>query len=142
MPDILPGNKRDYRMNSLFFVIDNKSGRGITDRLKAAVGLYYAALKNGLDYRFIHQAEFDIRDYLVPNIVPWSAELSDVPRLPWKKKEIRYVPPFSDLDGLSPGTDYVCRTYCGNNILEKMRVPGWHRVWRELSAICFHPGKK
>ena len=37
--------------NGLFFIIDeHNSHNGITDRLKAAVGLYYIAKCNGADY--------------------------------------------------------------------------------------------
>ena len=70
--------------DGIYFVIDDRNCRGgMTDRLKAAVGLYYLARSNEVPYKFINTAEFDIRDYLVPNRVDWSAEPSEVGWLPW-----------------------------------------------------------
>ena len=134
----------DSSRGSLYFVITETRTHlgGITDRLKGAVGLYYVAKQNGLDFRFIHQAGFDIRDYLEPNHVNWSAELSDIPRLPWQKKKIVYSPPhYGELLNLKPGKLYVCRENSGNNILEKTKVPDWQRLWREMFRELFRPSE-
>ena len=128
--------------NGVFFIIDkHNSHNGITDRLKAAVGLYYIAKYNGLDFRFIHRAGFDIRDYLKPNKVPWSAELSDISIVPWKTKKLEYLMPLCEIPVLKPGLQYICRRYIGKNIIEIMDVPEWQRVWRELFWELFSPSE-
>ncbi len=126
--------------NGIFFIIDNTNSHcGITDRLKAAVGLCYVARQHGLDFHFIHQAGFDIRDYLAPNRIPWSAELSDLSADPGQVQTFRYIAPYDDLPEFRPGVQYVCRRYIGNNIIEKNNVPEWQRVWRELFWDMFTP---
>ena len=130
----------DGMKDGIFFIIDDSNSRcGITDRLKAAVGLCYAARMNGLDFRFIHRAGFDIRDYLAPNRIPWSAEMSDLSDLPGEKREIKYLVPYTDLKGLKKGVQYVCKRYVGNNIMEKWDVPDWKRLWRDLFWDMFTP---
>ncbi len=126
--------------SGIFLVIDDKNSRcGITDRLKTAVGLCYVARMHGLDFWFIHQAQFDIRKYLAPNTIPWSAELEDISSLPPEKQMFRYVAPYSDLPDFKKGRQYICREYIGNNIIEKLGVPDWQRVWRELFLDMFVP---
>ena len=126
--------------DGIYFVIDDRNCRGgMTDRLKAAVGLYYLARSNEVPYKFIHTAEFDIRDYLVPNRVDWSAEPSEVGWLPWQKRQFSYVMPFDDLPEFEPGKQYLCRRYGGNNILEKTGVPNWRQEWRKLFWELFRP---
>ena len=52
----------------IFLIIDEDNSRcGITDRLKTAVGLCYAARCNDIGFHFIHRAGFDLRRYLLPN---------------------------------------------------------------------------
>ena len=83
--------------SGIYFIVDeNNSHCGITDRLKAAVGLCFVAKQNGMDFKFIHRAGFDLRDFLVPNKINWSAELSDITHFPWRKKNIIYHPPFNN----------------------------------------------
>lgn len=131
------------RKNGIFFILDETNSRcGITDRLKAAVGLYHISRINGIDFRFIHRAGFDIRDYLLPNKVDWSAELSDISRIPWEKEKIRYFPPFRDLPDFRPDKQYICRSYIGKNIIEMSGVPDWQRVWREYFWDLFTPSEK
>ena len=121
-------------------VIDESNSHcGITDRLKTAVGLCYVARQNGLDFHFIHRARFDIREYLAPNRIPWSAELSDISDRPEKKLPIRYVAPYDDFPPFRKDMQYICRRYVGNNIIEKQNVPDWMRVWRELFLDMFTP---
>ena len=129
--------------NGLFFIIDEtNSHNGITDRLKAAVGLYYIAKCSHADFHFIHRAGFDLRDYLKPNKVPWSAELSDIPELSPETKYIEYLPPFSGIPEIDPDQQYVCRRYIGKNIIEMTDVPDWQRVWRDLFWELFTPDEK
>ncbi len=126
--------------DGIFFIIDDRNSPcGLTDRLKAAVGLCYVARLHQLDFRFIHRAGFDIREYLAPNQVHWSAELSDISALPWKKRRIRYRAPYTDLPEFRKGVQYICREYYGNNIIEKWNVPDWQQVWRELFWEMFTP---
>ena len=126
--------------DGIYFIIDNNNCRcGITDRLKAAVGLYYLARIHGLNFHFIHQASFDLRDYLAPNKVPWSAELSDLSPFHEKRREIKYVAPYTDLPEFQKGYQYICRRYIGNNLIEKWDVPDWKTVWRELFWELFTP---
>ena len=126
--------------DGVFLIIDDTNSRcGITDRLKTAVGLCYAARLCGVGFRFIHQAGFDIRTYLAPNRIDWSAELSDISAQPWKKRTIRYVAPYTDLPVFKSGLQYICRRYVGNNLIEKWNVPDWQRVWRELFLDMFAP---
>ena len=127
----------------LWFIIDRKNcACGLTDRLKAAVGLYWIACQNGLPFKFIHNAGFDIREYLVPNKVDWSANTSDISSLPWKRNMVRYLPPFDTVPVLSPGKQYVCRRYIGKNILEISGVPDWQRAWRESFQELLSPSMK
>lgn len=126
----------------LYFIIDESASFcGIADRLKAAVGLYWVALRNGVGFKFIHTAGFDIRDYLVPNKVQWSAELSDIPILPWKKKQIGYFPPFNGILSLEKNKTYICKRYVGKNIIEMLDVPEWEKVWRGLFNDLFAPSE-
>ena len=126
--------------DGIYFIIDDANSKcGITDRLKAAVGLCYVARLNGLDFRFIHRAGFDIRDYLAPNRIDWSAELSDISADPEKIREIRYVAPYRDLPEFRKGVQYICKKYVGNNIIEKWGVSNWQKVWRELFWEMFAP---
>lgn len=118
---------------------DTNSRCGITDRLKAAVGLCYVARLHGLGFRLIHQAGFDLRDYLAPNRIDWSAELSDITDDPAKIQEIRYVAPYADFPEFREGVQYVCKRYRGNNIIEKRGIPDWRRIWRELFFDMFSP---
>ncbi len=131
----------DQDRNGIYLVIDgNNSRNGITDRLKAAVGLYYIAKTNGIPFRFIHTAGFDLRDYLVPNETDWTAELSDLSADPGKVRRISYYPPFGDA-GIAFRRDmqYVCRDYIGKNYLEMTGVPDWQAVWRKLFLELFAP---
>ncbi len=129
--------------NGIYFIIDKNNSRcGITDRLKAAVGLYYLARLHGLGFHFIHRAGFDLCDYLMPNEVPWSAELSDISAFPWKKQQICYLAPYTDLPEFRKDRQYVCRRYIGNNLLEKWNVPDWQQVWRGLFHELFIPSDK
>ncbi len=129
--------------NGLFFIIDeHNSHNGITDRLKAAVGLYYIAKCNGADYHLIHQAGFDLREYLQPNGVQWSAELSDIESSLQETHMIEYLPPFKDIPELDPSQQYVCRRFIGKNIIEMMCVPDWQHVWRDLFLELFSPAEK
>ena len=114
----------------LYFIIDDlDSFCGITDRLKTAVGLYWVALQNGVGFKFIHTAGFDIRDYLVPNKVQWSAELSDIPKLPWKKKKLDYIPPFNGVPSLKKNKTYYVRVRAYNSGKDKKKVYGkWSLV--------------
>ena len=126
--------------NGIFLVIDDKNSRcGITDRLKTAVGLCYVARQHGLDFRFIHRAQFDIRKYLVPNTIDWSAEPEDISPLPRDRQMFRYVAPYADLPEFKNDRQYICREYIGNNIIEKQGVPDWQKVWRELFREMFAP---
>ena len=128
----------DRDRNGIYLVIDgNNSRNGITDRLKAAVGLYYIAKKHGVPFRFIHTAGFDLRDYLIPNETDWSAELSD---LSGDRRRISYYPPFEDAEtAFEPDRQYLCRDYIGKNYLEMTGVPDWQAVWRELFLELFAP---
>ena len=90
-------NYRVMKNSGIYFIVDeNNSHCGITDRLKAAVGLCFVAKQNGMDFKFIHRAGFDFRDFLIPNKINWSAELSDITHFPWRKKNIIYYPPFNN----------------------------------------------
>lgn len=131
------------KREGLYFVIDGSNSRcGITDRIKAAVGLYYIARRDGVRFKFIHQTDFDIRDYLAPNEVDWSAELSEISPLPWMRRRVDYLPPFDGIPELRRGRQYVCRRYIGKNIIEMSGVPDWQRVWRESAKELFRPGEK
>ena len=122
------------------FVIDDSNCQcGLTDRLKAAVGLCYIALKNNLDYKFIHIAGFDMRDYLAPNKIQWSAEPTDGIEYAPNAQMIRYVAPYDDLPIFGNDINYICREYIGNNVLEWWNVPDWQRKWRELFWDMFAP---
>lgn len=135
------GNASKSR-SGIYFVINNENdSRGITDRLKAAVGLCYIARLNNVPFKFIHQSGFDIRDYLAPNEVDWSAETSDIRRLPWRRKSLFYGPPFDDLPKLDPDVQYVCTSYAGKNVIEMTDVPDWQDVWRKLFWELFTPTK-
>ncbi len=124
----------------IFLIIDEDNSRcGITDRLKTAVGLCYAARCSGIGFHFIHRAGFDLRRYLLPNRIDWSAELSDLSADPSVRQEIRYVAPYDDLPEFREGIQYVCREYIGNNLIEKRGVPDWQRVWRDLFHELFIP---
>lgn len=124
--------------NGIWLVIDRENSNcGITDRLKAAVGLYYVARVNGLGFHFVHQTDFDIRDYLAPNRVDWSAELSGIDAE--QAVPIRYVWPYDDFPTFRKDRQYVCREYIGNNILEKQNVPDWQKQWRGLFRDLFMP---
>lgn len=126
----------------LYLVIDQTNSQcGITDRIKTAVGLYWVARRNGTGFRFIHTAGFDIRRYLVPNKVQWSAELSDIPWFPLRKRNFAYCPPFDAVPRLRRGMDYVCKEYIGKNIMEMLEVPDWQRVWREAFHDLFSPSE-
>ena len=126
--------------SGIYLVIDRSNCRcGITDRLKTAVGLYSVAREQGVGFKFIHQAGFDIRDYLVPNEVDWSAERADLSHLPWIRRRIDYLPPYDHIPALRPDRQYVCRRFIGKNILEMSGVPDWERVWRESFKALFSP---
>ena len=129
--------------DGIYLIIDKGNCRcGITDRLKTAVGLCYLARQNGIGFYFIHRAGFDIRDYLVPNKIPWAAELSDISRAPWRVKRIEYIPPFYDFPEFTAGKQYVCRKYIGRNIMEQHKVPEWQKIWKDLFWEMFQPSEK
>lgn len=126
----------------LYLVMDDRnSHNGITDRFKAIVGLYYIAKCNHVDFHLIHHAGFDMREYLQPNEIFWSAERSDIPLLPWRAAEIKYLMPLSEIPSLEQNKQYVCRHYIGKNIIEIMDVPDWQHIWRELFWELFTPSK-
>ncbi len=126
----------------IFYIIDDtNSQNGITDRLKVAVGLYYVAKKNDIGFYFIHQAGFDIRDYLLPNKVDWSAGVSEISKLPWKTQKIRYNTELLDMH-FDPAKQYICKKGIGKNIIEMTGVPDWQRIWRELFRELFKPDEK
>lgn len=126
--------------SGIFLIIDDSNCRcGMTDRLKTAVGLCYVARLHGLDFKFIHSTPFDIRTYLLPNRIDWSAEPSDVTDQPERLQRIKYVAPYDDLPEFKAGMQYICKDYIGNNLIEKWDVPDWKRVWRELFCDMFTP---
>ncbi len=126
--------------NGIYFIIDRQNcNGGLMDRLKAAVGLCYIARENGIGFKFIHKAGFDIRDYLRPNKINWSAGISDISPLLWNIRIIKYQPPFKDFPVFQDNKQYICRSYNGNNLLQKTGVPEWKRVWRELFWDMFTP---
>ena len=130
-------------MDGIYLIIDdNNSQCGITDRLKTAVGLCYVAQQNGINFKFIHHAGFDMRDFLLPNKIDWAADFSNITRLPWKKKHITYVPPFSAFPVFKKGIQYICKEYIGKNLLEITGVQDWQRVWRELFWDMFKPSPR
>lgn len=130
------------KKNGLYFVIDRQCSCGITDRLKAAVGLYYLARNHNIRFRFIHTAGFDIREYLQPNTVPWGAELSELAFFPWNATRFTYAQPYDNIPQFLPGHQYICRSFIGNNILEKQNVPDWENLWRKLFNELFVPARK
>lgn len=124
----------------IYLIIDEHNSHcGITDRLKVAVGLCYVAQQNNINFKFIHRAGFDLRDFLIPNKINWSAELSDITRLPWRKKGIIYSPPFNNFPIFKDKTQYICKDYKGKNIIEMKGVPDWQKVWRDLFWDMFKP---
>ncbi len=130
------------KRGGLYFIVDESNSYcGITDRLKAAVGLYWIAQQNGVDFKFIHSAGFDIREYRVPNKVQWSAELSDITILPWMKQRFDYIPPFNTIPSLKKKKTYTCQYYAGKNIIEMLDVPEWQKVWRGLFNDLFAPSE-
>ena len=129
--------------NGLFLIMDeHNSPNGITDRFKAIVGSYYIAKCNGIGFHLIHRAGFDMRDYLRPNQVSWSAELSDISILPWQTENISYLPPYSAVPKLNKEKQYICRKYIGKNNMEIMGVEDWQNKWRELFLELFTPAQK
>ena len=128
--------------NGIYFLLDRQNSRcGLTDRLKTAVGLYYLARLHGLGFHIIHNAGFDLADYLAPNMVDWRADLSDLSDLSMKQTEFSYRAPYADLPEFRKDCPYVCRDYVGNNIIEKWNVPDWQRIWRELFYELFTPSE-
>ncbi len=126
--------------DGIYLIIDDtNSPCGLTDRLKAAVGLCYAAMEAGIPFRLIHTAGFDLRRYLVPAGIDWSAEPADLEGFAGEQVNIRYVTPYTDLPEFRKGVQYICREYIGNNLIEKREVPDWQRVWRELFRDLFRP---
>ncbi len=129
--------------NGLYLIMNEwNSPNGITDRFKAIVGSYYIAKCNGIDFHLIHRAGFDIRDYLQPNIVPWSAELSDFSILPWRTEKISYLPPYSSVPIVNKEKQYICRKYIGKNNMEIMGIKDWQNKWRELFLELFIPTQR
>lgn len=130
----------DESKDGIYLVIDDSNSHcGLTDRLKTAVGLCYLARQSRLPFKFIHQAGFDIRAYLLPNEIPWSAELSDISPLPWKKRRIEYLAPFDNLPAFKPGKQYVCTRFVGKNVIEMREPEHWQAIWRELFWDMFKP---
>ncbi|MBR3181180.1 MAG: hypothetical protein IKF56_00815 [Eggerthellaceae bacterium] len=128
--------------SNIYFIIDDSNSHcGLTDRLKAAVGLCYVARQNNIGFKFIHRAGFDLRDYLEPNVIPWSAELSDIARLPWKTRRIEYRPPLDSFPKFKANMQYICKRYIGKNIIEMTNVPDWQSVWRKLFWDMFTPSQ-
>lgn len=128
--------------SGIYLIFDrNNSHCGITDRLKAAVGLYYVARLHGLGFHLIHEAGFDLQDYLAPNEILWPARRSDLSSFPGDQAHIRYLAPYSDFPEFRRGCQYICEEYIGNNLLEKWDVPNWQRVWRELFHELFAPAE-
>ena len=131
---------RQSSKDGAYLVIDESNCKqGITDRLKVAVGLCYLARRAGVPFKFIHTAGFDLRDYLKPNLIDWSAEPSDLCDEAFENEEICYLPPFDDLPKFEPNRRYVCKTFIGKNAIEMSGVPEWERVWRELFWEMFAP---
>lgn len=132
----------DASKDGIYLVIDERNARGgITDRLKVAVGLCYLAQQSGVGFKLIHTAGFDLRDYLLPNEVDWSAEKSDITLVPWRRRELRHFPPQTQFPDFKPGLQYVCRKYVGRNLLEQQKVPNWEQRWRELFWKLFAPSE-
>ena len=128
--------------DGIFLVMDEGNSRcGLTDRLKTAVGLCYTARLHGLDFYLIHNAGFDLKDYLAPNRIDWSASLSDISDDPGDRQEIHYVAPYTDFPSFHKGVQYICRKYIGNNLIEKRNVPDWQKVWRKLFLDMFTPSQ-
>lgn len=129
--------------SGIYLIIDeNNSHCGITDRLKAAVGLCYVAKQNNLNFKLIHRAGFDLREYLIPNKINWSADLSDITRFPWRKKKIIYHPPLNDYPDFKNNIQYICKDYIGKNIIEMKGIPDWQKLWRDLFWDMFKPSPK
>jgi len=121
----------------VYLVIDDSNrNQGITDRLKTAVGLCYLSRRSGVDFKFVHRAGFDFRDYLKPNKIDWSAEFSELPRT---FEPFCYLPPYDALPEFEPGKAYLCKDFIGRNVIESSNVPDWERVWRELFWEMFTP---
>lgn len=133
----------EQQKNGVYFIInENNSHNGITDRLKAIVGLYYIAKQNNVGFHLIHTAGFDIREYLKPNKVDWSASLSDISVLPWRRRQLEYRPPYTGIPELKSGLQYICRRYIGKNNIEMLNVPEWERIWRESFWDLFLPSER
>lgn len=115
---------------------DTNRNQGITDRLKVAVGLCYLARRRRVNFKLIHRAGFDLRDYLKPNKIDWSAELEDIAE---DAEYFRYCAPFDQIPDFERGKQYACRDFIGKNVLEIEGVPDWSRVWRELFWEMFTP---
>lgn len=135
--------KNRLTLDGIYLIIDDSNSHcGITDRLKTAIGLCYVAQQNGINFKFIHHAGFDMRDFLLPNKIDWAADFSDITRLPWKKRHITYFPPFTDFPKFKKGIQYICKEYIGKNLIEMTGVQDWQRVWRELFWDMFKPSPK
>ncbi len=134
---LLPGRKK----RGLFFIVDPETVHGgLTDQLKAIVGLYYIARENRVAFHMIHRGYGDIREFLVPNRVDWSCELSDLDQDPRRTEEFIYRYPWTELPVLeSRRIQYQCRKYYPRNILQSLDVPQWNAVWHGLFHDLFRP---
>ncbi len=125
----------------LFFRVDEKSVHGgLVDQFKPIIGLYYTAKCSQVPFYLIHHGYGDIRQYLLPAKVDWSAEESDLSHLWWRTRKYEYLYPVDSVPVLEKkNIQYVCRYYYPRNILDCLGKTDWMeetgRLFRELFRL-------
>lgn len=101
-----------------YFIIDPMYKHpGLADRLKAILGCYYIAQRNGLQFKLIFSHPYELSQYMAPASVDWHAEESE---LEYTIRGTR----FFCYSALRKGTEcklnktkqYHCRCYKGDDL--------------------------
>ncbi|MEG2402743.1 MAG: hypothetical protein RSA66_08280 [Muribaculaceae bacterium] len=133
---------KDVIGNTLYFIIDPRICHpGLADRLKAIVGSYFIAKKNGFEFKIIFEHPFNLNKYLDQNEIDWVARASD---LSYSLKNSRIIP--YNGGGKVPHLSkkvkqYHIYSYIGYDILETNNIPNYQHLWGELFRSLFKPTK-
>lgn len=133
--------------DTVFFIIEPKYQQaGLADRLKAIVNTYYLSKINGLNFKLYFRDPFELRKYLLPNIVNWECELSDLDKSLLSSKLSVYRAEYP-LPILKHGYQYHYLWYWGTDMIrlqscrenEGNSELTWHSTFKSCFDELFKP---
>jgi len=130
---------KNIQGNVVYFIIDPQIKHpGLTDRLKAIVGIYYIAKLNHFDFKVIFNTPFRLNDYLDINQHDWVA---DEGQLSYSIKNTRIISYNGDKIPVLNKKIKQYHVYCyiGYDILERKKVENYQILWGNLYHELFKP---